>query len=171
MTLHGIASNSNGIGARVEIYGPFGKKIRDVRSGEGFGYMSTLNAHFGIGTYNTITKVIVRWPSGTVDVINNPSIDTTVAFVEGLNPLSTEQMSTSNFSIYPNPANDVLNITMKNTLEKVDAAEIYDINGKMITESIVADNTVSVKALSTGSYIILLKTKDGHRYTQKFLKK
>ena len=39
--LKGIQSNGNGIGARVEIYGDFGKQIRDIRSGEGFKYMST----------------------------------------------------------------------------------------------------------------------------------
>ena len=170
VALHGVASNSNGIGARVEVYGPFGKKIRDVRSGEGFGYMSSLNAHFGLGTSSSITKVIVRWPSGAADIINFPSVNTTLNFVEGLNPLSTEEMTASNFSVYPNPANDVLNIKMGSALEKVMSAEIFDISGRRISESNVANGTVSVKELSVGTYILLINTKDGKRYSQKFLK-
>jgi len=50
--LQGIQSNRNGIGARVEIYGSWGKQIRDIRSGEGFRHMSTLNALFWIRNCN-----------------------------------------------------------------------------------------------------------------------
>ncbi|WP_333601505.1 FG-GAP repeat domain-containing protein, partial [Flavobacterium sp.] len=39
VALNGIQSNSNGIGTRIEIYGSWGKQIRDIRSGEGFKYM------------------------------------------------------------------------------------------------------------------------------------
>ncbi|MDV7394937.1 CRTAC1 family protein, partial [Arthrospira platensis SPKY1] len=56
--LQGVQSNRNGIGARVEIYGAWGKQIRDVRSGDGFRYMSSLNTHFGIGSQTEITQVI-----------------------------------------------------------------------------------------------------------------
>ncbi len=81
--LKGVQSNSNGIGARVEIYGAFGKQIRDVRSGDGFKYMSSLNVHFGIGQATAITKVVIMWPSGTVDTIDNPTIDQNLLVVEG----------------------------------------------------------------------------------------
>lgn len=83
LALQGVQSNSNGIGARVEIYGAWGKQIRDVRSGEGFEFMSSLNVHFGLGTATTITKVIIRWPSGTVDTIDNPAINQQLLVTEG----------------------------------------------------------------------------------------
>src|SRR5690606_18118108 len=74
VTLQGIESNIDAIGARIEIHGPWGIKIRDIRSGEGFGYMSTLNAHFGLGQADAIDAVILKWPSGTVDTIEDPAI-------------------------------------------------------------------------------------------------
>jgi len=83
MNLAGIESNSNGIGARVEIYGIWGKQIRDVQSGIGFRHMGTLNPHFGIGLATEIDSVIVRWPSGQVNVICNPQINTTLFLEEG----------------------------------------------------------------------------------------
>lgn len=83
MNLKGIESNSNGIGARVEIYGAWGKQIRDVQSGVGFRHMSTLNPHFGLGSADVIDSVIVRWPSGKVDFICNPDINTTLFIEEG----------------------------------------------------------------------------------------
>lgn len=83
MNLKGIESNSNGIGARVEIHGAWGKQIRDVQSGIGFRHMGTLNPHFGIGLATAIDSVIVRWPSGQVDLICNPAINSTLYIEEG----------------------------------------------------------------------------------------
>ena len=54
----GVQSNRNGIGARIEITtSGLGTQIRDVRSGEGFRYMGSLNTHFGIGSDTSITSV------------------------------------------------------------------------------------------------------------------
>lgn len=73
--LEGRQSNINGIGARIEIYGPWGKQIREVRSGEGYGVMNTFSQHFGIGSSTDLDSVIVRWPSGIVDKLENLAID------------------------------------------------------------------------------------------------
>lgn len=73
--LTGTQSNINGIGARVELHGAWGIQIRDVRSGEGYGLVNSFTQHFGIGTSTGVNKVIVRWPSGIVDEIQNPEIN------------------------------------------------------------------------------------------------
>src|SRR5690606_1974638 len=62
----GDKSNYNGIGARIEIHTDSGTQIRDVRSGEGFQYMSSLNVHFGLGTNSTINDMVIYWPSGII---------------------------------------------------------------------------------------------------------
>lgn len=81
--LKGVQSNSNGIGARVECYGTWGKQIRDVQSGIGFRHMGTMNVHFGIGQATNIDSIIVRWPSGKVDLICQPAINSPLIFIEG----------------------------------------------------------------------------------------
>jgi PKD repeat protein len=86
VTLEGTTSNINGIGARVEIYGAWGKQIRDVRSGVGFRYMGTLNAHFGIGSATQIDSLIVRWPSGNVDLICAPDTNSVLHVIESSSP-------------------------------------------------------------------------------------
>lgn len=73
----GIESNRNGIGARVEIYGPWGVQIREVRAGQSFAPMSSLQIHFGIGTATEVDLLVVKWPSGIVTTIENPDINTT----------------------------------------------------------------------------------------------
>jgi len=171
VSLKGVESNSNGIGARIEIYGAWGKQIRDVRSGEGFQFMSTINAHFGIGTATAIDKIVIKWPSGTVDTILNPSINQSLRIVEGSEVLATTQSEGSSFSVYPNPANEVLNIKMGKTMANIKTAQVYDLSGRLVLAPTVSDQAISVKSLSTGTYLLLLKTTDGKQFTQKFLKK
>lgn len=171
ISLKGIQSNSNGIGARVEVYGPFGKKIRDVRSGEGFEFMSTLNAHFGLGDATEVDKVIIRWPSGIVDTILDPTINQSLTVVEGSAVLAVDEMNSNNFRIYPNPADDVLNIALGTSLSALKSVAIYDLNGRFVSNATVTNDAISVKSLSTGTYLLLLKTTDGKQFTQKFLKK
>jgi len=163
-------SNPNGIAARVEIYGAWGKQIRDVRSGEGFEFMSTLNTHFGIGTATAIDRLVIRWPSGIVDTFNNPPINRSFMALEG-STLAVSDFANAAFSIYPNPANDVLYIKAKDKTAAFKSAEIFDMAGRQVSNTVVTDQPISVKNLSSGSYIILLKDADGKRFTQKFLKK
>jgi len=169
IALEGIASNTNGIGARVEIYGAWGKQIREIRSGEGFGYMSTLNAHFGIGSASAIDAVIIRWPSGTVDTILNPSSNQFLTVVEG-STLGIGQVESNFFSIYPNPTAELINIKMPNNSE-VKNAQIFDLNGRTVINTTVTNNTVDVKSLASGAYILSLQDAQGKQHTQKFIKK
>ena len=80
--LEGTVSNINGIGARVELYGSWGKQIRDVRSGEGYGLVNSFTQHFGIGVSTQVDKVVVRWPSGIVDEVLNPAINQFLQIIE-----------------------------------------------------------------------------------------
>lgn len=169
-SLQGVQSNRNGIGARIEIYGAWGKQIRDIRSGEGFKYMSSLNAHFGLGTATAITRVIVRWPSGIVDVINNPSINQSLHIVEGSSPLHQDGFTDAKLVLYPNPATDQL------TVLNIDTASITSISiitplGKVISNVALINNTVNIAHLTEGVYMLTLVTSDGKKYTERFIKK
>lgn len=170
VTLQGIASNSYGIGARVEIYGAFGKQIRDIHSGDGFKYMSSLNAHFGIGAATAISQIKVIWPSGNVDTITNPNINQTLNVIEGNFPLSASTFNGKNVVIYPNPASDFLTISNIEHLN-INAIHIIDTNGKTISKITSNYNAIDVSNLSNGIYIISIETKEGKKFAENFIKK
>ncbi len=163
----GTESNSNGIGARVEIYGAFGKQIRDVRSGEGFEYMSSLNVHFGLGAATAVEKLVVKWPSGKTDIIMNPPVDSMVTVGEGLFPLSTGLEDITSFTVYPNPVKDVINISSGADLQ---SAQIYDLTGRLVAKKQIVNKTVNVSNLSQGTYLLIVQDADGKKATQKFIK-
>ena len=172
--LEGVESNRNGIGARVEVYAQgtgWTKQIRDVRSGDGFKYMSSLNTHFGLGTTDAIEKLVIKWPSGTVDIIDSPAIDTAILVTEGsTSPVNgLGDIVNSMFTLYPNPAKDVLNI--KNTAAFTAAkATIYSIDGKLIKTVSISNNAIPVQQLTKGTYIITLQDKGGKSYSSRFIK-
>lgn len=167
--LQGVASNRNGIGTRLELYGPWGKQIREIRSGEGFSHMSTLNAHFGIGTASEIEKLVVKWPSGTVDEIINPSSNQSLMVVEGSSPaLKVAEASAATIGIYPNPASDVINIKSQTALS---SAQIVDLSGRVVYSALLSSESIDVKSLTTGIYILKLQAADGKTFSRKFTKK
>jgi hypothetical protein len=84
MVLKGIESNPNGIGARIELYGNWGRQIRELRSGQGYSPMNTLAVHFGLGKEEKIDSLVVRWPSGIVTKLFDLAIDSSYMIVESI---------------------------------------------------------------------------------------
>ncbi|MEM9680437.1 MAG: FG-GAP-like repeat-containing protein [Bacteroidota bacterium] len=160
-------SNRNGIGARVEINTSSGTQIRDVRSGEGFRYMHTLNTHFGIGTDTSINYIRIYWPSGVVDNISNPTINSTVTVQEGAS-LSLEDSLVDDLIIHPNPTKGIINLNATYGFEDA-IYTVFDISGKRLLNSKFNTNQIDVSSLSTGHYI--LRIMQGQLIkSQKFIK-
>ena len=170
VALQGIQSNRNGIGARVEIHGAWGTQIRDIRSGQGFKYMSSLDAHFGIGQATAIDQVVIRWPSGLVDTYNNVSPNQRLIVVEGAT-LGVNSFNNGVFSIFPNPAKNVVNIQLKANLSvTLKSASVYDLTGKVVFTTNDLSQPINVEKLATGTYILSISDTENRNYAQKFIK-
>lgn len=170
INLQGIESNGNGIGARIEIYGTWGKQIQEIRSGVGFKYMNTLNAHFGIGTANEIDSLIVWWPSGTKDMIHDPAINSTVLIIEGNENLNTIETSLKTFKLYPNPATNVL-IYESNSLISVDKIYIVSDLGQVVRKLNPKQTKFDISDLPIGKYFFTVEVENGERFTEQFIKR
>ncbi|HAT63265.1 MAG TPA: hypothetical protein DCS66_01520, partial [Flavobacteriaceae bacterium] len=72
------------------------------------------------------------------------------------------------FSMYPNPANDILNISATNNIDQI---VIYDLLGrKVIDQSIQINKTeINVSELTTGAYFIQVVS-ESQRGSYKFIK-
>lgn len=70
-----------------------------------------------------------------------------------------------NFAIYPNPTNDLLNVS---TLEKIESITITDLTGKVVLSNNLKNN-INVSSLTNGNYFISVKS-NNKIATQKFVK-
>lgn len=170
INLKGIASNYNGIGARVEIYGDWGKQIRDVQSGTGFANMHTLNVHFGLGSATEIDSIKVIWPSGTVDVVEDLGVNAQVTIVEGTGPLSLIEKDGLQLTLFPNPVTDEISL-QNSQLINIRKLEVMTMRGEIALSKTSGFEKTNVAELSEGSYILLVHTQEGKVYAESFVKK
>jgi hypothetical protein len=85
-------------------------------------------------------------------------------------PMSTNDVLSSNFSIFPNPAKNVLNIS-NNINAVVNTIEISDMNGRVVKTSNLssAEAQISINELSTGMYMVKISSDQGTA-TKKIIK-
>lgn len=81
--LTGTTSNHDAIGARVTITGAFGTQVREVRAGETYGTANSMQLHFGLGAYTSITSATIDWPAGGTTTFGTLPADQFVTAVEG----------------------------------------------------------------------------------------
>lgn len=91
----GNQSNRNGIGARVELYGAWGRQTREVRASQSWSTMNTLATHFGIGSATAVDSIVVKWPSGMRSLLVNPPIDQAIVVEESGCPFTTVGITNS----------------------------------------------------------------------------
>jgi hypothetical protein len=82
--------------------------------------------------------------------------------------LSTDSFFKNNFSIYPNPVNDMVNISSLNDSE-ITKVSITDINGRVVKEVNSNVSNISVGDLNAGIYFLKVTTSEGVG-TSKFVK-
>jgi hypothetical protein len=167
--LVGVESNLHGIGARITINGDWGIQIREVRSGTGYSHMSTLIAHFGLGTSTEIESVLIEWPSGTVDLIENVDVNSQHVFIEGENVLGTSDFALNGISLYPNPTSTMVNFSLKNI--EGTPVRIIDVNGRTVLKTTISsDSNINIEMLTNGVYFVQLQI-ENKDLSYKFVKK
>ncbi|MEM9836911.1 MAG: FG-GAP-like repeat-containing protein [Bacteroidota bacterium] len=168
VNLTGTGSNLNGIGARVEIFSRLGHQMREIVSGDGFAFMSSLNAHFGIGSDEVIDSVLVRWPSGIVDVVYEPAINQNLLVVEGSSLSAIDNPSFNQIGVYPNPVADRLMLELVDRTTPI-TASVFDLSGKMVTRVTVQDAQLNTTNLVNGTYLLVVQQGDQY-YRARFIK-
>lgn len=73
--LEGTKSNRSAIGAVVRLFWDDKQKKMEISGGDAFSSQSQRSAHFGLGEFQQVDKVEIRWPSGAVQTIENPEIN------------------------------------------------------------------------------------------------
>ena len=155
----GTVSNKNGIGARVQITTASGTQIRDVKSGDGFKYMSSLLTHFGLGNDQAVDEVTIYWPSGIVNTVTNLPINGTITITEDAITSVAPAPANLQLAIGPIPATDDLFITTNANLMNA-RVTVFDVAGKQVLNTTLTSDRIDVSALHSGVYVLQVQMED-----------
>jgi hypothetical protein len=118
------------------------------------------------GSYTiTVThKGTLTGGSQNFSLIVTGAVDATLA--------TNEFMVSDDFSIYPNPANKMLNMNLSQLKSTVESVKIIDLKGKELLFFPVLNSTtlkIPIDTLSSGVYLVQIKTEKGN-LIKKFIK-
>jgi hypothetical protein len=80
--LTGRSSNRDGVGARVIVTAADLVQVAEVHSGRSYQSHFGSRLHFGLASNDRVDRIEIRWPSKTVDVIENVAVDQLVSVIE-----------------------------------------------------------------------------------------
>ncbi|MFZ0687569.1 MAG: CRTAC1 family protein [Terriglobales bacterium] len=80
--LKGTKSNRDGLGARLEMTAGGRTQVAERSAGSGYLSQDDDRIHFGLGAATKVDKLVIRWPSGKEQTIENPQIDGVVKVEE-----------------------------------------------------------------------------------------
>jgi hypothetical protein len=134
----------------------------------GFYEVSVTDAHGCNTSFNIIlnNNTIVITTAGSVLTSASPvSSQMTTGNTTALG--ITEATSTSNLTVYPNPATDVANVTWEGM--EVTGIAVYNMAGQLVQNTTVGSfvSNYTVQGLATGDYLVHLTTAQGEKLVKK----
>jgi hypothetical protein len=74
--LRGTRSNRGAVGAELRLFWSGRTQRQQVEGGSGFAAQRDRRLHFGLGAATQVDSAVIRWPSGTRQVLRAPAADT-----------------------------------------------------------------------------------------------
>lgn len=139
------------------------------------------SAQKGVNNVDNVEKVEIEGANGIYTIVVNHKGNLTnneqeysIVVTGGNVSLSNKSFESTEFSIWPNPAQNTLNVSFSNSISGEAKAEIFDITGRRVMNrkinAITKNEQFDISNLNIGAYIIKIQTPDGV-LTKKFLKK
>ncbi|MBX7227109.1 MAG: FG-GAP-like repeat-containing protein [Chitinophagales bacterium] len=160
--VEGSQSNRDGIGALITCYSGGVQQVRLCGAEyHGSGH-SARRIHFGLKNNIMIDSVVVRWPSGIVDIIYNISADQIITIREQQGIISgiDDPILMPNIELYPNPTDERMYIKLRNVQNNNRFHyKIFDMQGKLVLEDYLASDEhfwgiIPVGKIPSGLYLL-----------------
>jgi hypothetical protein len=94
ISLEGIRSNRDAIGAKVTVTAGDSRYVQEVRSGSSYISNNDMRLHFGLGSSNVVTHITVRWPNGETEEFPATTADRFISLTEGTGKPSSQGNAT-----------------------------------------------------------------------------
>ncbi len=154
VSLRGVESNLDGIGARVTAHFADGRmQMQEVRAAGGYSANSP-GARFGLSDIERLDSLVVAWPSGTVDTYKDVATNTRMEVMEGQRLTAVEEVGDGSLPLqfalepnFPNPFNATTSINFTVPADAPVLLAIYNSVGQLI--SVLVDERLSAGRYTT----------------------
>lgn len=170
--LKGKISDSDGIGARVEIVTGHGTMIREVDGGSSHESQNSTIVHFGVGHASLIDTVKIRWIGGAEQILTQIPANQTLTIEEKVNTIED-----ANVNLYPTLFSNTVNLSLLFPIEATFTLKIVNVQGKVLEriKSEVPQRYASINwsvPLSTqnGLYFFIVNWGDGQYVIKRGIK-
>ena len=131
--LEGVASNRDAVGAKIEIHTTAGVQYDQVIGNSGWASDNGRWMHFGLADQTSVDKVVIKWPSGATEEINELAVDQKYRIKEGEGVVtSSNEVRGVVQSCQMISSEGVLNIHIP-VPDKIQAIHLTDIAGRNIS--------------------------------------
>lgn len=167
-TIAGNASNCNiqSSDATIDndgvicIDGTFLNCATDTLKGSGVFYIAGASTNNG----EVMESLVIHTPSGGFSV-NLGTVAGSVVFGTNTCGVSIEEGDVQDWTIYPNPAENMIMVSEKNV-----SYTIYDLSGRAVLNASTNNGMIEIESLESGNYIIHLQNTEGQSTTKPFIK-
>ncbi|RNC87923.1 MAG: T9SS C-terminal target domain-containing protein [Winogradskyella sp.] len=150
-------NNHYAIGAVVKIdYDNGTTGMRLITAGTSFFGQEPAEAFFGLADNTSVDEVRIEWPDNTVTLVNDVDANQVVTITND-NALSTNEDVLEAISIFPNPAEDFIEVS---TNVDVRSVQIHNLLGQKITTKESDTNKLNISFLKPGVYFLKVTVKD-----------
>lgn len=161
--LEGVESNHDAIGAKIEVYTAAGIQYDQVIGNSGWAADNGRWIHFGLADQVVVDKIIIKWPSGVVEEIQNLNGDQKYRIREGEGVITAAKEITSTIKSCQTILNDdQLNIRFLSTPD-IQSLNISDMAGRSIPASYTLSQevvNVVLPSLPSGIYQLMVVQAD-----------
>lgn len=168
LRLEGVLSNRSAIGALVychaTIDGESVIQMRELSAQTGYCGQNSLVVHFGLGDASIIDSIIIQWPSGIEQVLEDLAVDQLIQILEDTSTGINEfQDQNTPILVYPNPVDESLEVGLPG-LTRLD---LFDLYGRLIKSS--DQERLSTHDIKAGQYILKAMFSDHQVLEQKIM--
>ena len=164
-------TNGSCIGAKVVVYSGSLIKTREVYAGQGNAAgQAPFSLVFGLDNNSIIDSIVVTFPNKKHRkiLLENLAVNQSYTIYDYITGAKEET-----FTIYPNPAKNLVNIDFPYSNAEPTNLSFYDLTGKLILNKrfngVYNYENIDISSLSSGYYIIQLQSGNGKISRQKLL--
>ena len=166
VSLTGVKANRDGFGAHIQIHVGSDTWLREIDGGSSYRSQHASYAHFGLGSATMVDSLIITWPGGRKQRAYAIAANQRMEIIEDtIPPVGVKQLKVSlisDFSLFPNPSNGLINLSAIVNTTSTAQWEIHDILGKKKHEGTIQLNKgknakpLDCSTLSPGLYSFIL---------------